>query len=224
MSVIYTMFIFVMFWNSTVLRVNTLILGVNTPTCLIFVSVIILLTTLSAIETVKVGNMTTMVSISQNKEPMVPKGIKCNLEQMGLFSKATLQGGLTTQANNADACNEARSDRNMWSIALTIELLSTICQEGKVVPTNIPGNLMMPNWDKVVFSPTPTEALMNLFFHAAELHMQTQHQSTVHMPSFEASNVQMKLLWVWDPTASDFSTEAIKFTPNSRWSVDMPST
>ena len=85
MSVIHNTFFLVELWNSTVLRVNTLILGVNTPTCLIFVSVIILLTTLSAIETVKVGNMTTMVSISQNKEPMVPKGIKCNLEQMGLF-------------------------------------------------------------------------------------------------------------------------------------------
>ena len=90
---------------------------------------------------------------------------------MGLYSKATLQGGLTSQANNVDAYNAARSDKNMWYIALTTGLLSTICQEGKVVPTNIPGNLMMPNWDRVVLSSTPTTAMMKLFFHAAELHV-----------------------------------------------------
>ena len=140
------------------MRVNTLILE----------STLRLVQFLLVSEAVEVGNMTAMVNISQNKEPKVPKGIKHNLEQMGLYSysKATLQDGLTSQANNVDAYNEATSDKNMWYIALTTELLSTICQEGKVAPTNIPGSLMMPNWDKVVFSPTPTAALMNLFFHA----------------------------------------------------------
>lgn len=144
------------------------------------------------IEAVEVSNMTTMVNISQNREPKIPKGSKCKLEQTGLYSKATLQGGLTSQANNIDSYNEATSDKNMWHIASPTEFLATICKEGKAVPTNIPGNLMMPNWDKVVFSPTPTAALMNLFSHAAGLHVQTQHESTVYMLSFEANNVQMK--------------------------------
>ena len=63
-----------------------------------------------------------------------------------------------------------------------------------------------------------------IFSFMQQLHVQTQHQSTVYMLYFEANNVQMKHRSAWGPTAPDSSTEAIKSTPNSKWNVDMPST
>ena len=182
MSVIYTMFIFVMFWNSTVLRINTLIFGVNTPTRAVSVTVNILLTTVRAQRLNILKIYVNMATQSRFPDSQVTcPGLSLNNTLRELSVVATL---LTNRPANQqeDLCDpdeyhkatRLANQQMAWLVLATEEVNK--CKEAGATSLrfqSLHGSIRLPRWDKVILATSPAAALATWLYHAVEHHVVT---------------------------------------------------
>lgn len=128
-------------------------------------------------------------------EPTIPQPVKFQMSHLGLLARSIKMSTVNNPDNKGpDEYYEHRANNNQetWWIALPTELFGAICPTEATLPTTFKGNMFCPRWDKVIFSQSPTLAIFNAFFHATELHVESQQWYNMKLMSFDANTVQMK--------------------------------
>jgi hypothetical protein len=60
------------------------------------------------------------------------------------------------------------------------------------LPTTLRGNTMCPRWDELIMSPTPSTAICNMFYHATELHIESNNWQQAKLLALCTNSVQQK--------------------------------
>ena len=138
--------------------------------------------------------MATLVNIHEHREPTIPTMPKLTTGSLGLFTRAiNMSQTVNSTGLGPDEFNNMSFDNNMdtWWLALPTELYSAITPETGL-PTTLGGNTMCPRWDKLTMSPAPSTAICNMFYHATELHIESNNWQQAKLPALCTNSVQQK--------------------------------
>ena len=125
---------------------------------------------------------------------MIPAMPKLTTGSLGLLTRAINMSRTVNSTDlGPDEFNNMSFDNNMdtWWLALPTALYSAITPETEL-PTTLRGNTMCPRWDELIMSPTPSTAICNMFYHATELHIESNNWQQAKLPALCTNSVQQK--------------------------------
>jgi len=127
-------------------------------------------------------------------EPTIPTMPKFTTGSLGLLTRAiNMSRTVNSKGLGPDEFNNMSFDNNMdtWWLALPTALYSAITPETEL-PTTLRGNTMCPRWDELIMSPTPSTAICNMFYHATELHIESNNWQQAKLLALCTNSAQQK--------------------------------
>ena len=177
----------------------------------------------STARTVKINifveiNTMSLTNIAVIKEPTIRMPAKLSLTTIGLTTRAIKLSSVvnaTCLAPQAFHDETYNNDMETWWLCTTTELHEAMKDVATEQIKGINGSTLMPSFDKVILSRSPTQAVTTAFYHYTEGHF-TANNGQMILSSFTVNKGQ-QLVRLGNKSINLFRC------PNYRWKLDQQS-
>ena len=135
-----------------------------------------------------------MINIYERMEAQISAPPKLSMNQLGLTTKAIQLSEIASPAQLTmedflTVLDRSPPTHRGWRCQQNCSGMFRVTFPSNGLPTCFKGNTMCPAGDKLIFSPSPTSAITTLFFHATEMHVQSNDWKTVFLLSFTPNTI-----------------------------------